>query len=86
LALFEAPFAFVGTGPALAALVGAVAGGALGTFVGSAYGDTHFQRLASRLQKAQVLMSVNVAGRERTNEIEENLRRHGAETVRRIAF
>ena len=55
LALLEAPFEFVGTGPALAALVGAIAGGALGAFVGtlagSAYGDPHFQRLASRLQK-----------------------------------
>ena len=71
-------------------MVGAVAGGAIGAFVGtiagSAYGDTHFQRLASRLQKGQVLMSVNVAGRARTNEIEEILRHHGAETMRRIAF
>ena len=57
LALLEAPFEFVGAGPALAASVGAVAGGALGAFVGtlagSAYGDTHFQRLASRLQEAR---------------------------------
>ena len=51
----------------------------LGTIVGSAYGDTHFQRLASRLQTDQMLMSVNVAGRERTNEIEEIRRRHGAD-------
>lgn len=53
LALLEAPFEFVGAGPALAGVVGAVAGGALGGLVGaiagSAYGDTHFQRLASRL-------------------------------------
>jgi hypothetical protein len=90
LALLEAPFEFVGAGPALAAVIGGVAGGTLGAFVGtiagSSYGDTHLQRLASRLRKGQVLMSVNVAGRARTNEIEEILRRHGADTTRRVAF
>lgn len=89
-ALLKVPFELVGVGPALAAVVGAVAGGAVGAFigtiVGSAYGDTHFQRLASQLQRGQVLMSLNIAGRVRAKEIEEILRRHGAETTRRIAF
>ena len=90
LALLEAPFEFVGAGPWVAALIGAVVGSALGAFVGavagSAYGDTHFQRLASRIQAGQVLISINVAGRARTSEIEAILRHRGAVTTRRIAF
>jgi hypothetical protein len=90
LALLEGPFRLVGAGRAFAALVGAGAGGAAGAFigalVGSAYGDTHFQKLASHLQEGKVLLSVDVAGLHCEHEVEEILRRHGAEVTHRAIF
>ncbi|HSY41887.1 MAG TPA: hypothetical protein VLA79_20260, partial [Polyangia bacterium] len=75
---------------ALAALLGAGAGGAGGAFIGaiagSAYGDARFQRFATRLRRGRVLFSVNVDGRARQHQIEEILRRHGALTAHRAVF
>jgi hypothetical protein len=87
LATLEGAYGWVGIGPALAALLGAGAGGASGAFIGglagSAYGDTQFQRLATHLRRGRVLVSVRVDGRARKHQIEETLRRHGARTAHR---
>jgi hypothetical protein len=90
LATLEGAYGWVGVSPALAALLGAGAGGAGGAFIGaiagSAYGDARFQRFATRLRRGRVLISVNVDGRARQHQIEEILRRHGALTAHRAVF
>ena len=90
LATLEGAYGWVGTGPALAALLGVGAGGAGGAFIGalagSAYGDTQLQRLATHLRRGRVLVSVHVDGRACKLQIEETLRRHGARTAHRAVF